>query len=133
MGADGEGGGRGDCARWVVREKVAFGDGLTSVSCSAVTGCPPQPMQQLFDFAGRLRYMSDDEGQGNNLSKSAQLSTRQLIRIGRRLAEREDEDLWRAINRACLGPFLPMAAKQTLEGMLAEANIAKPKGTRRVS
>jgi hypothetical protein len=90
-------------------------------------------MQQLFDFAGRLRYMSDDEGQGNNLSKSAQLSTRQLIRIGRRLAEREDEDLWRAINRACLGPFLPMAAKQTLEGMLAEANIAKPKGTRRVS
>lgn len=88
-------------------------------------------MQQLFDFAGRLRYMSDDEGQGNNLSKSAQLSTRQLIRIGRRLAEHEDEDLWRAINRACLGPFLPMAAKQTLEGMLAEANIEKPKGTRR--
>ncbi|KAI9029241.1 AAA domain-containing protein [Hyaloraphidium curvatum] len=97
----------------------------------AVTGCPAGPMAQLFDFAGRLRYMSDDEGQGNNLSKSAQLSTRQLIRIGRRLAEHEGEDLWRAINRACLGPFLPMAAKQTLEGMLAECSIPKPQGTRR--
>ncbi|KXS21233.1 hypothetical protein M427DRAFT_65996 [Gonapodya prolifera JEL478] len=90
---------------------------------ASVTRCPQGPMSQLFDFAQRLRFIGDDEGQGASLSKSAALSTRQLIRIGRRLTDHEDEDLYRAINRACLGPFLPLPAKQTLEGLLAEVNI----------
>ncbi|KAJ3330432.1 von Willebrand factor A domain-containing protein 8, partial [Gonapodya sp. JEL0774] len=94
---------------------------------ASVTNCPQGPMSQLFDFAQRLRFMGDDEGQGASLSKSAALSTRQLIRIGRRLAEHEDEDLYRAINRACLGPFLPLPAKETLEGLLEDVGIKERK------
>ena len=43
------------------------------------------------------------------------LSTRQLLRIARRLEAYRDEGVADAVYRASLAPFLPMLAKQSLD------------------
>ncbi|KAJ3344252.1 hypothetical protein HDU93_000042 [Gonapodya sp. JEL0774] len=92
----------------------------------AVTKCPEPQMQVLMDFAEKFRSLSheDTAGQSGILSKAAAMSTRQIIRICKRLAEHPNEDLNRAIHRTCLSPFLPQLARDALELLLKEVNIA---------
>ncbi|KXS13469.1 hypothetical protein M427DRAFT_33874 [Gonapodya prolifera JEL478] len=92
----------------------------------AVTKCPEPQMKVLLDFAEKFRSLSheDTAGQSGVLSKAAAMSTRQIIRICKRLTEHPNEDLNRAIHRTCLSPFLPQLARDALELLLKEVDIA---------
>ncbi|TPX37183.1 hypothetical protein SmJEL517_g01076 [Synchytrium microbalum] len=94
----------------------------------ALTNCPEAPMKILLEFASRFRALATaGSGHESVLAKSASLSTRQLIRICRRLVKFPNEDLYTSIHRTCLSPFLPSLAKQTLEDILTDSGILRPK------
>ncbi|KJE89891.1 hypothetical protein CAOG_008496 [Capsaspora owczarzaki ATCC 30864] len=80
----------------------------------------PAVLDKLLDFAHRLRSTATNH---TVLSLSASLSTRQLVRICRRLANYPDESLYEAIHRACMSRFLPQLARETLERLLEADNI----------
>eukprot|EP00040_Diaphanoeca_grandis_P037065 m.239589 g.239589 ORF g.239589 m.239589 type:complete len:1870 (-) comp33748_c0_seq3:356-5965(-) len=52
------------------------------------------------------------------------LSTRQLLRIAARLERFPDETSGEAISRACIAPFLPLLAKESLENVLNECGLS---------
>ncbi|KAI8820228.1 AAA domain-containing protein [Fimicolochytrium jonesii] len=94
-----------------------------------LTGCPQGPLKQLLNFAAKFRQLAEGGGSGHEtvLAKSASLSTRQLLRICRRVAKHPDESLYTAIHRTCLSPFLPQLARQALEDVLIECGISPVK------
>jgi MoxR-like ATPase len=85
--------------------------------------CPDAPsgkIAKLLDLAESLRKNSEDEIV-SGLADS--LSTRALLRVGRRLNSFSDTDLHSAVHRACLSRFLPTVAQDTLEQYLDNAGI----------
>ncbi|CAJ0865553.1 11051_t:CDS:10 [Entrophospora sp. SA101] len=70
----------------------------------------------LLQFANRLRQDKDETIK----MLSNALSTRQLIRICRRLAVFPDESLHQAIHKVSLSKFLPSLAKDALEELLVK-------------
>lgn len=60
-------------------------------------------------------------------SVAASLSTRQLLRVAKRLAHYPDEELYSTIHRACLSQFLPRLARTALDEKLEALGISKPK------
>ncbi|GFO07343.1 von Willebrand factor a domain-containing protein 8-like [Plakobranchus ocellatus] len=76
-------------------------------------------LNKLFDFVHRLRQSQDAPLQ----SLSSSLSTRQLLRIARRLATFPSEDLHSVIRKACLARFLPRMAQSALNQTLEESQI----------
>jgi len=82
-------------------------------------GVQEAKLTQLLDFAARLRGDMDDIVQA--LSNS--LSTRQLIRICRRINLYPKESVHSAIHKVCLSRFLPVLAQNTLNTLLAKSNI----------
>ena len=56
----------------------------------------------------------------------ASLSTRQLLRIARRLSRYPDENVYDLIQKACLSQFLPRLARSALESELEEQGVVKP-------
>jgi MoxR-like ATPase len=87
------------------------------------TLCPAAPaekLKSLLDITAALRNQSDDDVIGG-LADS--LSTRQLLRVSRRLDSFPDADLHTAIHRACLSRFLPSLAYDTLEQFLNDSNV----------
>jgi von Willebrand factor A domain-containing protein 8 len=87
------------------------------------TLCPNAPQEKLkslLDITAALRDQSEDDVIGG-LADS--LSTRQLLRISRRLNSFPNADLHTAIHRACLSRFLPSLAYDTLEQFLRDANV----------
>ncbi|KAJ3169542.1 hypothetical protein HDU88_000733 [Geranomyces variabilis] len=92
-----------------------------------LTACPENKLKQLLDFAAKFRQLGEGGGTGHEtiLAKSVVLSTRQLLRICRRVAAYPDESLYTAIHRTCLSPFLPQLARQALEDVLADSGIYK--------
>ncbi|TPX69344.1 hypothetical protein SpCBS45565_g02584 [Spizellomyces sp. 'palustris'] len=94
-----------------------------------LTQCPEDKARQLLEFAARFRKLAEGGGSGHEtvLAKSTSLSTRQLLRICRRLAQFPDESLYTAIHRTCLSPFLPQLARHALEDVLADSGI-QPSG-----
>ncbi|KAI9366882.1 AAA domain-containing protein, partial [Zopfochytrium polystomum] len=73
-------------------------------------------LKKLLTFANLLRTLQDDTAK----SLASALSTRQLIRIARRLALYPNDSLHDAIFKAALGRFLPSLAKRMLESLLAQ-------------
>nr|CAG8451889.1 3329_t:CDS:10 [Entrophospora candida] len=73
----------------------------------------------LLQFANRLRQDKDETIK----MLSNALSTRQLIRICRRLAVFPDESLHQAIHKVSLSKFLPSLAKDALEELLVKNGI----------
>ncbi|KAK7499225.1 hypothetical protein BaRGS_00009485, partial [Batillaria attramentaria] len=80
-------------------------------------------LSRLFDFVHKLRDSTD--GTLNSLASS--LSTRQLLRIARRVARYPGEDLHAIIHKACLARFLPRLARSALDQTLDEAGIVEAK------
>lgn len=78
-----------------------------------------EKLQQLLTFAKRLRQDKDDTVR----MLSSALSTRQLIRICRRLAYFKDENLYKAIHKAALSRFMPVAAKTILHDLMVANGI----------
>ncbi|XP_005100871.1 von Willebrand factor A domain-containing protein 8 [Aplysia californica] len=88
-----------------------------SVISSMVPNVPD--LNKLFDFVHNLRESTD----GTLQSLASSLSTRQLLRISRRLAQFHSEDVYNVIHKACLARFLPRLAQSALNQTLEEAAI----------
>ncbi|XP_077014477.1 von Willebrand factor A domain-containing protein 8 isoform X2 [Tamandua tetradactyla] len=84
-----------------------------------VPNTPQKALEKLLSFTHKLRETQDPTAQ----SLAASLSTRQLLRISRRLSQYPNENLHRAVNKACLSRFLPTLASSALEKNLADAAI----------
>ncbi|CAG5132917.1 unnamed protein product, partial [Candidula unifasciata] len=82
-----------------------------------VPGVPD--LSRLFDFVHKLRHSTD----GTLQSLASSLSTRQLLRIARRLAKFPSEDLHGIIHKACLSRFLPKLAQSALNQSLEESQV----------
>ena len=86
---------------------------------------PEDTLNALLDVAQLLR----GKGAHSVLTNSVTLSTRQILRIARRLERYPDEGLHHAVNRAVLSRFLPAVAKDALEQLLRSAGVAGVSGS----
>ncbi|PNI60300.1 VWA8 isoform 3 [Pan troglodytes] len=84
-----------------------------------VPNVPQEALDKLLSFTHKLRETQDPTAQ----SLAASLSTRQLLRISRRLSQYPNENLHSAVTKACLSRFLPSLARSALEKNLADATI----------
>lgn len=84
-----------------------------------VPNVPQEALEKLLSVTHKLRETQDPTAQ----SLAASLSTRQLLRISRRLSKYPSENLHDAITKACLSRFLPSLAQSALEKNLADAAI----------
>ncbi|EMP34365.1 hypothetical protein UY3_08478 [Chelonia mydas] len=76
-------------------------------------------VEQLLSLTHKLRETNDPTAQ----SLASSLSTRQLLRICRRLSQYPDESLYHAVNKACLSRFLPNLARSALHKNLLDSGI----------
>ncbi|KAF7726766.1 von Willebrand factor A domain-containing protein 8 [Apophysomyces ossiformis] len=105
-------------------------DSLPSQEEQEVLGClspgvNEDKLKQLLSFARRLRRDKDDTVR----MLSSALSTRQLIRICRRIAyfQDDDESLYIAVHKAALSRFMPTMAREALHELLVKNGIYPPK------
>nr|XP_025730607.1 von Willebrand factor A domain-containing protein 8 isoform X2 [Callorhinus ursinus] len=84
-----------------------------------VPNIPQEALDRLLSFTHKLRETQDPTAQ----SLAASLSTRQLLRISRRLSQYPNENLHSAVMKTCLSRFLPSLARSALEKNLADAAI----------
>nr|XP_015219376.1 PREDICTED: von Willebrand factor A domain-containing protein 8 isoform X1 [Lepisosteus oculatus] len=80
---------------------------------------PKEAVEQLLHFTHRLRQTNDPTAQ----SLASSLSTRQLLRICRRLSQYPEESISHSINKACLSRFLPTLARSALQKNLVTCGI----------
>ncbi|XP_070694357.1 von Willebrand factor A domain-containing protein 8 [Pempheris klunzingeri] len=80
---------------------------------------PKEAAEQLLHLTHSLRKTNDPTAQ----SLASSLSTRQLLRICRRLSQYPEESIAHAVNKACLSRFLPSLARAFLEKSLANCSI----------
>lgn len=88
---------------------------------SVVKDCPD--LSKLFSFVHQLRSSTDPAM--NSVASS--LSTRQLLRIAKRLAAFPSKDFHGIVQKACLARFLPKLPKVSLDQALDAADIRKTK------
>ncbi|KAJ6661690.1 hypothetical protein lerEdw1_013212 [Lerista edwardsae] len=84
-----------------------------------VPNVPSVAVEQLLKLTDKLRETHDPTAQ----SLASSLSTRQLLRICRRLSHYPDENLYHAVNKACLSRFLPSLARSALHKNLLDSGI----------
>ncbi|XP_075708404.1 von Willebrand factor A domain-containing protein 8 isoform X2 [Rhinoderma darwinii] len=84
-----------------------------------VPNVPKEAVDQLLTLTHKLRDTKDPTAQ----SLASSLSTRQLLRICRRLSQYPDESLHHAVNKACLTRFLPSLARSSLQKALMDSGI----------
>uniref|UniRef100_A0A665V7J8 von Willebrand factor A domain-containing protein 8 n=1 Tax=Echeneis naucrates TaxID=173247 RepID=A0A665V7J8_ECHNA len=80
---------------------------------------PQEAAEQLLHLTHSLRNTNDPTAQ----SLASSLSTRQLLRICRRLSLYPEESVAHAVNKACLSRFLPSLARACLEKSLSNCSI----------
>uniref|UniRef100_A0A8B9ILM9 von Willebrand factor A domain-containing protein 8 n=1 Tax=Anser cygnoides TaxID=8845 RepID=A0A8B9ILM9_ANSCY len=86
-------------------------------------------VEQLLSLTHKLRETNDATAQ----SLASSLSTRQLLRICRRLSQHPDESLYYAVNKACLSRFLPNLARSALHKNLQDSGIeSSPDNTKKL-
>ncbi|KAK4829383.1 hypothetical protein QYF61_003723 [Mycteria americana] len=91
----------------------------TEVIKEMIPNAPSVAVEQLLSLTHKLRQTNDATAQ----SLASSLSTRQLLRICRRLSQHPDESLYYAVNKACLSRFLPNLARSALHKTLQDAHI----------
>ncbi|CAG8505992.1 1372_t:CDS:10 [Ambispora gerdemannii] len=94
----------------------------TEVLHALSPGVNEKSLELLLRFANRLRQDTDETIK----ILSDALSTRQLIRICRRITAFPDESLYDSIHKASLSRFLPSLAKEALEEIMIENGITPP-------
>lgn len=87
-----------------------------------LTGTPSQTLEDVLTLTHQLR-MSDDSAL-RSIANS--MSTRQLLRIARRMNEFEGETVYNAVQKACLARFLPSLPREALEKQMEDMGIRKP-------
>ncbi|XP_072542068.1 von Willebrand factor A domain-containing protein 8 isoform X2 [Salminus brasiliensis] len=85
---------------------------------------PTEAVEQLLHLTHSLRKTIDPTAQ----SLASSLSTRQLLRICRRLSQYPEENVAHAVNKACLSRFLPSLARSSLHKNLADCSIQEQAG-----
>ncbi|KAM4608925.1 von Willebrand factor A domain-containing protein 8 isoform 1-T1 [Polymixia lowei] len=93
-------------------EEISLIQGLTP-------NVPKEAVEQLLHLTHSLRKTNDPTAQ----SLASSLSTRQLLRICRRLSQYPEENIAHAVNKACLSRFLPSLARASLQKNLANCSI----------
>lgn len=93
-------------------EEIGLIQGLTP-------NVPKEAAEQLLHLTHSLRKTNDPTAQ----SLASSLSTRQLLRICRRLSQYPEESIAHAVNKACLSRFLPSLARASLQKSLANCSI----------
>ncbi|XP_067371715.1 von Willebrand factor A domain-containing protein 8 isoform X1 [Channa argus] len=83
---------------------------------------PKEAAEQLLHLTHNLRKTNDPTAQ----SLASSLSTRQLLRIFRRLSQYPNESIAHAVNKACLSRFLPSLARASLQKNLTNCHIQDP-------
>ncbi|XP_009461391.1 PREDICTED: von Willebrand factor A domain-containing protein 8 [Nipponia nippon] len=84
-----------------------------------IPNVPSVAVERLLSLTHKLRETNDATAQ----SLASSLSTRQLLRICRRLSQHPDESLYYAVNKACLSRFLPNLARSALHKNLQDSRI----------
>ncbi|RVE58198.1 hypothetical protein OJAV_G00206850 [Oryzias javanicus] len=80
---------------------------------------PKEAAEQLLNFTHSLRRGNDPTAK----SLASSFSTRQLLRICRRLSQYPEENITHSIHKACLSRFLPSLARSTLEKTLKNCSM----------
>ncbi|XP_030642749.1 von Willebrand factor A domain-containing protein 8 [Chanos chanos] len=80
---------------------------------------PREAVEHLLHLTHSLRQTNDPTAQ----SLASSLSTRQLLRICRRLSQYPEESIAHAVNKACLSRFLPSLARSALQKNMANCSI----------
>ncbi|KAI9020492.1 AAA domain-containing protein [Hyaloraphidium curvatum] len=106
---------------WVVMRNLNFDEEMFVIH-TLCPGADDDKLTSLIKFSGKLRSEKDDVVQ--NLSQS--LSTRQLLRIARRISAFSNESLFEAIHKVALSRFLPSLVKTALDQMLEQNGIEPP-------
>ncbi len=83
---------------------------------------PSEVMEDVLRLTHQLRRSED----ASLKSIANSLSTRQLLRISRRLQRFPDEWAHSAVHKACLARFLPSLPREALERMMEDARIEVP-------
>ncbi|XP_050974831.1 von Willebrand factor A domain-containing protein 8 isoform X2 [Labeo rohita] len=91
----------------------------TAVIQGMIPNVPKEAVEQLQHLTHSLRKSNDSTA----LSLASSLSTRQLLRICRRLSQYPQESVAHAVNKACLSRFLPSLARSALQKSLANSSI----------
>lgn len=91
----------------------------TAVLQGMIPNVPGEAVEQLQHLTHSLRKSNDPTA----LSLASSLSTRQLLRICRRLSQYPQESVAHAVHKACLSRFLPSLARSSLEKSLANCSI----------
>uniref|UniRef100_A0A8C7V8W1 von Willebrand factor A domain-containing protein 8 n=1 Tax=Oncorhynchus mykiss TaxID=8022 RepID=A0A8C7V8W1_ONCMY len=91
----------------------------TSLIQGLTPNVPKEAVEQLLHLTHNLRQTNDPTAQ----SLASSLSTRQLLRICRRLSQYPEESIAHAVNKACLSRFLPSLARSSLQKGLASCSI----------
>ncbi|XP_061647340.1 von Willebrand factor A domain-containing protein 8 isoform X2 [Phyllopteryx taeniolatus] len=85
---------------------------------------PTEAAEQLLLLTHTLQQTNDPTAQ----SLASSLSSRQLLRICRRLSRYPEESVAHAVNKACLSRFLPSLARGSLQKSLANCAIHETPG-----
>ena len=87
--------------------------------------CPSLPDATLDRLVSVIRAAESRSGSDDMLAKAVSMSTRRLIRTARRLERFPQESLADAVDRACLGSFLPLLARQALERLFVDHGLER--------
>ncbi|XP_073701902.1 von Willebrand factor A domain-containing protein 8 [Garra rufa] len=91
----------------------------TAVIQGMIPNVPKEAVEQLQHLTHNLRKSNDSTA----MSLASSLSTRQLLRICRRLSQYPQESVAHAVNKACLSRFLPSLARSALQKSLVNSSI----------
>uniref|UniRef100_A0A8C1XYG8 von Willebrand factor A domain containing 8 n=1 Tax=Cyprinus carpio TaxID=7962 RepID=A0A8C1XYG8_CYPCA len=91
----------------------------TAVIQGIIPNVPKEAVEQLQHLTHSLRKSNDP----TPLSLASSLSTRQLLRICRRLSQYPQESVAHTVNKACLSRFLPSLARSALQKSLVNCSI----------
>jgi MoxR-like ATPase len=95
------------------------------VLVSVVPSCMNSSSQTLDDVLRLTHRLRQSEDAGLK-SVAQSLSTRQLLRIARRMQKFPDEGVYQTVHKACLARFLPALPREALDKAMAEMGIEKP-------
>ncbi|XP_033638187.1 von Willebrand factor A domain-containing protein 8-like [Asterias rubens] len=88
-----------------------------------IQGMVPNTHSSTLEPLLKVTHFLRSSGDTTLQSLASSLSTRNLLRIARRLTNYPDEGLHEAINKACLSRFLPPQARQALDKALRDCGI----------
>ncbi|KAL0985591.1 hypothetical protein UPYG_G00159100, partial [Umbra pygmaea] len=91
----------------------------TSLIQGLTPNVPREAVEQLLRLTHSLRQNSEPTAQ----SLASSLSTRQLLRICRRLSQYPDESIAHAVHKACLSRFLPSLARSSLVKSMTDCSL----------